>query len=224
MAVFHFSFDLSHAGLISANFYEDPLWTTQRTLILSLFLVCAGAGQAVAAHQGQIWARFWRRWAHVFACAMLVSAGSYLMFPHSFIYFGVLHGMAAMLIVARLTAAWGQWLWLLGLLALLAPQLLGHPDFNPPLWNWTGLITQKPITQDYVPILPWMGVMWWALAATQWVLRHRPALLASPTSTTSWPWRTLVLLGRWSLTFYMLHQPLLLGAVQLYLHLAGTPA
>jgi len=46
MAFFHFCFDLSHAGLIQANFYQDPLWTTQRTLILSTFLLCAGAGQA----------------------------------------------------------------------------------------------------------------------------------------------------------------------------------
>jgi uncharacterized membrane protein len=41
-----------------------------------------------------------------------VSAGSYLVFPKSFIYFGVLHGIAVMLIVVRLTAGWGRWLWL----------------------------------------------------------------------------------------------------------------
>src|SRR3989338_2439111 len=63
MAVFHFCFDLSTYRLLDANFYQDELWTTQRTLILSLFLLCAGAGQAVATSQGQSWARFGRRWA-----------------------------------------------------------------------------------------------------------------------------------------------------------------
>ena len=100
MAVFHFCFDLAHARLIDANFYRDPFWTTQRTLILSLFLLCAGAGQAIATAQGQSWPRFWRRWAQVAGCAVLVSAGSYVMFPRSYIYFGVLHGMAVMLIIA----------------------------------------------------------------------------------------------------------------------------
>ncbi len=37
--------------------------------------------------------------------------------------------------------------------------------------NWLGLITRKPVTEDYVPLLPWLGVVWWggcrALAAGQ---------------------------------------------------------
>ena len=76
MAAFHFCFDLANERLIDANFYADPVWTTQRTCILSLFLLCAGAGQAVATAQGQSWARFWRRWAQIAGCAVLVSAGS----------------------------------------------------------------------------------------------------------------------------------------------------
>ncbi|MBL8480501.1 MAG: DUF1624 domain-containing protein, partial [Sterolibacteriaceae bacterium] len=35
-------------------------------------------------------------------CALLVSAGSALMFPRTWIRFGVLHGMAVMLVLARL--------------------------------------------------------------------------------------------------------------------------
>ena len=118
MTVFHFCFDLANQGYIQQNFYSDPVWTWQRTCILSLFLLCAGAGQAVAVHLGQTWRRFWRRWLQVAGCALLVSAGSAVIFPDSFIYFGVLHGMAVMLIMVRLTAGWGRWLWPLGGLAL----------------------------------------------------------------------------------------------------------
>ena len=46
MTVFHLCFDLSHAGLIQQNFYRDPVWTWQRVMIVSLFLFCAGFGQA----------------------------------------------------------------------------------------------------------------------------------------------------------------------------------
>ena len=48
MTVFHFCFDLNNAGVIQQNFLQDPVWTWQRTAILSLFLCCAGAGQAIA--------------------------------------------------------------------------------------------------------------------------------------------------------------------------------
>ena len=109
MTAFHFCFDLNHFGHIRQNFYLDPFWTWQRSAIVSLFLLCAGLGQAIAVAQGQSWPRFWRRWAQVAGCALLVTAGSWLMYPQSFIYFGVLHGMAVLLIIARLSAHWGRW-------------------------------------------------------------------------------------------------------------------
>src|SRR3989344_3516710 len=107
MTVFHFCFDLSHLGFWPQNFRADPFWTSQRTVIVSLFLFCAGLGQAIALHQGQGWARFGRRWLQIAGCALLVSAGSFVMFAHSFIHFGVLHGMAVMLLIARCTAGGG---------------------------------------------------------------------------------------------------------------------
>ena len=82
MACFHFSFDLNlpDFGYMHPrqNFYLDPFWTDQRFCIVSLFLLGAGAGQAVAIHLGQTWARFWRRWIQVAGCAALVSLGSAL--------------------------------------------------------------------------------------------------------------------------------------------------
>ena len=215
MALFHFGFDLNHFGLLQPpqNFYRDPLWTTQRICIVSLFLFCAGLGQAVALDAAQGWPRFWRRWAQVAGCAVLVSAGSALMFPHSWISFGVLHGVAVMLLICRVTAPWGAWLWPLGAVALALPHLVQHPFFDTTATNWVGLVTRKPITEDYVPVLPWLGVMWWGLAAGQWLLARRRALLAGPLPAGLQP---LALLGRWSLSFYMLHQPVLIGLVMLW--------
>ena len=212
MAAFHFGFDLNHFGLLEPrqNFHRDLLWTTQRTCIVSLFLFTAGIGQAVALQAGQGWGRFWRRWAQVAACAVLVSAGSALMFPRSWIFFGVLQGIAVMLIVSRLVAPLGTWLWPLGGLAIALPQLPGMPKLDHPAWSWIGLVTSKPITEDYVPVLPWLGVMLWGLAAGQWLLRRQPGLLAGAVPTAL---RPLATLGRWPLSFYMLHQPVFIGAL-----------
>lgn len=212
MAVFHFCFDLDHFGFIEPrqSFVRDPFWTLQRTGIVSLFLLCAGMGQALALAGGQGWPRFWRRWAQVAGCALLVSAGSAFMFPKSWISFGVLHGLAVMLVLARLLAPLRGWLWLTGALALAAPQLFQHPFFDTRLTNWVGFVTHTPVTQDWVPLLPWLGVMLWGMAAGQWLMMHRRALLAGPLAA---PLRPLAGLGRWSLSFYMLHQPVLLAAI-----------
>jgi uncharacterized membrane protein len=212
MLIFHFCFDLNHLGLLEHkhNFYKDSFWTLQRTCIVSLFLFCAGLGQAFALGSGQTWPRFWRRWAQVAACAVLVSIGSALMFPKSWIHFGVLHGIAVMLIVCRWAAPLGAWLWPLGALALLLPQVFTHTFFNAPWLDWLGLVTRKPYTEDYVPVLPWLGVMLWGLAAGRWLLARKPQVLQGALPRLLQP---LAVLGRWPLSFYMLHQPVLLGAL-----------
>jgi len=218
MTVYHFCFDLNHFGWIRQNFLYDPFWTNQRTAIVSLFLFCAGLGQAVAYAQGQGWNRFWRRWGQVAACALLVSAGSAFMFPDSFIYFGVLHGIAVMLVIVRLTAHWGAWLWLAGAVAIILPQfaLPVHEHFgnlhllNERWLNWIGFVSMKPVTQDYVPLLPWLGVMWWGMAAGQGLSSRAPQVLQGTIPRACAP---LAWLGRWSLSWYMLHQPLLIGAM-----------
>jgi uncharacterized membrane protein len=210
MAAYHFGFDLNHFGWLQPRQspHSDPLWVVHRTVILGLFLFCAGLGQAVALQAAQGWPRFWRRWAQVAGCAVLVSAGSALVFPRSWIAFGVLHAVAVMLIAARLLAPLGRGLWPLAAALLVLPALWRHEAFNAPWLSWTGLVTRKPITEDYVPLLPWFGLMLAGLAAGQWLLAHRRVLLAGALPAAA---RPLVLLGRWSLSFYMLHQPVFFG-------------
>lgn len=225
MTAYHFCFDLNQFGYLKQDFYENPLWTWQRTAIVSLFLFTAGLGQAVAVHQNQSWQRFWRRWMQVAGAALLVSVGSYAMYPQSFIYFGVLHGLAVMLVVVRLTAGWGRWLWVLGgaVIALKFMATGAHaawPEIeflNHKSFNWLGLVSRKPITEDYVPLVPWLGLVWWGMAAGTWVARWRPHWLgghAGPAASApalAPGVGMLAVLGRWSLSYYLLHQPVLIG-------------
>lgn len=223
MTIFHFCFDLSFFGYWPQDFLRDPFWTCQRTAIVSLFLFCAGVGQAVAWRQAVDWHRFGRRWGRIVVCAALVSVGSYLMFPRSFIYFGVLHGMAVMLLVVRLTAGWRHWLWLAGLVAIALPPVAAAllagpaqawaPAFDSRALNWIGLVARKPFTEDYVPVFPWLGVMWWGMAAGQWLLVRRRTWMMGRVPQLLQP---LAVLGRWSLSYYMLHQPVMLGALAVW--------
>lgn len=222
MTVFHFSFDLNQFRLIPRqNFYADPFWTWQRLCIVTLFLTCVGLSQAVAQAQGTPADRFWRRWWRVAGCAVLVSAGSALMFPYSWISFGVLHAVAVSLLVVRFVRLpdWG-WL-LLGLAAIgLAPGV-AHPVFDTRWTNWIGLVTRKPITEDYVPLLPWLGVVAVGLGAGQWLLTHHPMVLQGRLPAVLQP---LARLGRWSLSYYMVHQPVLIGLVLAWTSCAGLTA
>ena len=225
MACFHFSFDLNQYRFIPPqNFYADPFWTHQRLCIVSMFLLGAGAGQAVAADAGVAWGRFWRRWGRVAACAALVSAGSYLMFPLGWISFGVLHGMAVMLILLRLL---GQVLpparlacaplalagvAVAAMVAWMLPHWVRSPFFDTRLANWVGLITHLPPTEDYVPVLPWLAMMLAGYLVASLLLVHARAAFAGGVPSFL---RPLAVLGRWSLSFYMIHQLVLIGALAL---------
>ena len=59
--------------------------------------------------------------------------------------------------------------------------------------------------------IPWLGVMWWGMAAGQWLLTRRRALVRTghPACRTA----PLAWLGRWSLSCYMIHQPVFIGAM-----------
>jgi len=230
MALFHFCFDLNHYRLLQPvqHFLSDPFWTMQRAAIVTLFLLCAGLGQAVALAAGQRRQRFLRRWLQVAACAVAVSAGSAWMFPRSWISFGVLHGIALMLLLLRWTVPpllrrWGAISWqvplclaVLGTLACWAPRWLAQPLFNSRWLNWTGLVTELPFTEDYVPVLPWLAVVLWGCAVGLWLLAHRRHWLSGGVPVAL---RPLAVLGRWSLSFYMLHQPVLIGLISAWLAL-----
>ena len=225
MACFHFSFDLNQYRFIPPqNFYGDAFWTTQRLCIVSMFLLGAGAGQAVAIDAGQTWTRFWRRWAQVAGCAVLVSIGSYLMFPRGWISFGVLHGVAAMLILLRLAgtrlpparlARAPLALAGVALVAILAwrlPHWVQDPFFDTRATNWVGLVTHLPPTEDYVPVLPWLGMMLAGYLVASVLLVHARAAFTGAVPSFV---RPLAVLGRWSLSFYMVHQLVLIGSLEL---------
>ena len=222
MVAFHLAFDLNHFGWIEPpqQFLVDPFWTWQRVCIVSLFMFCAGAGQAMAARQGVAWSRFGRRWLQVALCALAVSAATWFVFPRSWISFGVLHGLAVMVLLARLSAHWPRWLLLsLAGLAILLPLVVSHPVFDDRWLQGVGLVTRKPVTEDYAPVLPWMGAVWVGLAlGPQWLERLGGSAMVGPNGGGP-VMGALCLLGRWPLTIYMLHQPIFWGV----LLLIGSP-
>ena len=74
-------------------------------------------------------------------------------------------------------------------------------------------MSRKPFTEDYVPVFPWIGVMWWGMACGQWLLARRAPWIAGPLPRAAAP---LAALGRYSLGYYMLHQPIMIGALMLW--------
>jgi len=214
MVAYHACFDLAHFGWLSADFNSDWRWLSFRSAILSSFLAIAGFSLALAAARETDPRRFWKRVATIAGAALLVSAGSYAMFPESFIWFGVLHAIAVMSIVTRYLLPLDAWLFPIGAAIVAAGAYVAVPAFDRPLLQWLGMMTFKPRTEDYVPILPWLGVMLMGAAAGLRVVR-RQSLAAALARRLRPRFRWLSWLGRHSLVIYLAHQQLLIGAMML---------
>ena len=207
MVAYHFAFDLAYFRLTAQNFYRDAFWLHARTVILSSFLVVAGVSLVLAQSTAQGRARFWVHVGRIAACALAVTAGSYLMFPRSFIWFGVLHAIAVSVVLVRPLAS-RPWIALaIGIAIVLAGNLVSSTVFDSRALGWIGFMTGKPVTEDYVPLFPWTGVVLLGMAAGHALSRNRfapVAPLARLPAAVQW-------LGRHSLAVYMIHQPLLLA-------------
>ncbi|MDP2827103.1 MAG: heparan-alpha-glucosaminide N-acetyltransferase [Sulfuricellaceae bacterium] len=211
MVGYHFCFDLKHFGLTQFDFKHDLFWLAARSLILSLFLGLVGISLVLATAGGFNLRRYFTRLGWLAAAALLTSISSRMIFPESWIFFGVLH---LILFASIVGLAFVRLYWLnlgLGILIILAGLTFQHPVFDHPWLQWMGLVTHKPITEDYVPLMPWLGIVLIGSFLGKFFLRSswKPVLAAWRSNHSIA--RMLALAGRHSLLIYMLHQPVLMG-------------
>jgi uncharacterized membrane protein len=212
MIAFHFAFDLAYFRITASDFYHDPFWLHSRTAILSSFLLIAGVSLVLADRSPRGRGRFWFHVARIAAWAIAVSVGSWLLFPRSYIWFGVLQAIAVSLVLIRPLVAHPRAALALGMVVILAGNLVSAPLFDGRPLGWIGFATVKPVTEDYVPLFPWTGVMLVGIALGHVLVGNRfRAIAALSRLPRVFPW-----LGRHSLVIYLVHQPLLIGMLYLF--------
>lgn len=222
MVAYHFSYDLDHFGLAQFDFSHQPFWLMSRNLIVSLFLLTVGISLTLATSNGFRPRPYFRRLGLLVLFAALVTLVSYWMFSSRYIFFGILHFIAVASVLGLLFLRF-YWLnLLLGVLLLVLGFTYQHPFFNHPMLQWVGMMTYKPPTEDYVPLLPWFGLVLIGIFVGKYFFQrqHLPAL--SRWQTVHPFSRLLTFGGRHSLAIYMLHQPVLMGALWLVLTLRQT--
>jgi uncharacterized membrane protein len=212
MIAFHFCYDLNYFGWASFPLGVSVVWVIWQRAIASTFLLLVGIGLVLRDAFKPSWRDFWRRWIQIAGAALIVSLGSYLIFPTSFIYFGILHCIAFSLLVGRLLIKLGIINILIGTIAIAFSLNFSSPVFNDRILNWIGLATQLPFTEDYVPVFPWLGVVLIGCGlGSIWKQFEfkTPQLITKISDRSSW----LVNMGRRSLSIYLLHQPILFGVL-----------
>ena len=222
MGAYHLAWDLAALGWPVASPASSPGWTAFGDLVAGTFLFLSGVGLALARPNGTVFAL--RRLAVLAAAGLAVTGASLWFAPEAPILFGILQCIAASdalgLAALRLP---GSARLALAALAGTAPALLASHRLDGWVGDALGLSAALPRALDYRPLLPWLAVVLVGTVAGDVLARRQAVGLRHP-RPPSRVGRLLAGMGRHSLALYLLHQPVLYGALLLVRATVGQPA
>ena len=228
MVLYHFAFDLNYFGLVKIE-VNSGIFLSLARLTVSLFLLLVGLSLSLSlsraerlGRQDRFKRRLFRRSVWILALALCITIVTYLLLGRGYIVFGALHliGLSLLLAYPFLGMGWKNFIFgsVLIILGLYVPEIsVEH------YWLlWLGLAPPGFYSLDYVPLLPWFGVVLYGVGLGGLLYpgyRRRVEQLDRPTfSGFAWI-RLLCYLGRNSLAIYLIHQPLII----MLMILAGVP-
>lgn len=147
--------------------------------------------------------------------ALGITLVTYIVIGGRFIVFGILHLISISILLAYPLLRLGRMNTLLGLAAILLGLYIQELDVDFFWLIWLGLAPRSFASLDYVPLLPWFGVVLMGMAGGALLYKDLVRRFPLPDISAWPPVRGLLFLGRNSLAIYILHQPLLLGLIYL---------
>ncbi len=216
MAIYHFTWDLEFFGYAEPGLTQQGGWKIFARCIASSFLFLVGVG-LVLAHSNIIrWQGFAKRLAQIVAAAALITIATWYATPDRFIFFGILHQIALASVIGLAFLRLPAWLTLAVAAAVIAgPHLLRNELFAHPVLWWLGLSPTNPLSNDYVPVFPWTGAVLAGIAGGK--IMKITGFFDRIAGYKAGPWAFPIRMsGRHSLAFYLLHQPVLIGCLWLF--------
>jgi uncharacterized membrane protein len=213
VVLFHFVWDIEFAGFIS-GIANHPLWLAFGRSLAGSFMILVGVSLVLAAQKGFHPARYLGRLLKIVLAAVTITAVTWFAFPATFIYFGILHAIAAATLIGTLFLRTPALVCLLaGIVVFLVPMLWQSAIFDTRWLAWIGFAQRVPPSYDFVPIFPWVGLTLIGVGAAKWLLSGRQVAILDRLIPDGQSSRALAWMGRRSLVIYLLHQPVLLSVI-----------
>jgi len=215
MVVFHFSYDLQHFNIIDFHIQTNTFFQWFRFLIVTMFLLIVGVSLKLTHLHGINWKALKKRTLLLGSASIAVTIGSYIEFPNTWIYFGILHFVlvASFITLPLLNRPF------IALFIAISTFIAFHLDFL----NMHGLFNLLVIplhlpsdaTEDVVRFIPWITFVLIGIALTTFNF-HQKIFNRPFFNTPSRTHNFFSFIGRYSLIIYLIHQPILFGGFLLF--------
>lgn len=220
MTLFHFGWDMELFGVAQAGFAAQPAMVWFARCIASSFIFLVGVSLVLANHNGLNKSAYAKRLIKVVAAAIVITVATYFATPAFYIFFGILHHIALVSVIGLLFLGLPYWAnFIFGALTLIAGIWLKLDVLNNPLWSWTGLGTHVPKSSDFVPVFPFFAAMLFGMATMQYVISKNWVSVFSKLKFDNIFGRAIKYIGRHSLIYYLVHQPIMIGIIVVALKL-----
>jgi uncharacterized membrane protein len=204
MVIFHVTYDLRMFGFNQINFSEG-FWYAFPRLIAGTFLFCLGIALNYTHREKVKASAIVKRLKKLGLSALAVSIGTYIVFPQQWVYFGTLHCILAGSLLGALFVHHRKEALVVMIMILILQYGVGFDI------KWVSGILQRP-SMDFIPIYPWFWVILLGILVGPYLSRM-PIMMKLRTP------KFFDFLGRHSLAIYLIHQPLIFGALSLYQYL-----
>ncbi|MFP4646709.1 MAG: heparan-alpha-glucosaminide N-acetyltransferase [Candidatus Acetothermia bacterium] len=228
MVLYHVLYDLDLFEIFTFKLYS-PAWKLYAQIVAGTFFFLVGIGLHLSYQKAtrrltfpQRLRKYVLRGAKIIFLGVSISLATFSFFPQNYIIFGALHFIGFSVLLGYLIMeihpgqTYGRPFAAIALSLIFAGFLLRDIRVEFSWLLWLGVRPSGFTTLDYFPILPWFGVI---LAGITFSSRNHHYQSNTMISTSEPPWiaKPLCAIGRHSLIIYLLHQPLLLGSLHLFL-------
>ncbi len=203
MVLFHIGYDLAYFGYADYVTTVDIEWIVFRGIILSMFLLAVGMSSYLAYSNGIRLSKLIRTLVKLIFVSLLISIGSYIVFPQEWIYFGVIHFITLALVVSLIFIKVPKFSLVVGV-GIVGSYLMGYAPFDTLFIYGVNHWYIPVYTVDVVSFTPWFGVV---LIGVFVMDAELFGLKVHNNAAT----RRIAFLGQHSLVIYLLHQPVLFG-------------
>ena len=203
MIAFHFIYDLNSFGFSDIRLFTHWAGIAWRCLIVFLFLSAVGISLVIAHSKGIKFKKFLKRLLYLGIAALFVSAGTYVMFPDGWVYFGILHLIWFSTIIAI------SFVNLPKTSLLIAALILIGAIFDQPNLSFISYLLEPYLplgSIDYYPLFPWLSFVFIGI-----YLGHYPYYQKIFIFRLKW----LEVIGKHALIIYLTHQIVLFSIVSL---------